>query len=104
MYLLERDIDRKVGQYIKDGKDPLDLFDRSKPDYVGKPESLERYRTTVQEGLEENARQLRATAVSGATAAPQSVPQRLVGETPCEYLKRTNSALPEIKVHVPLSR
>jgi len=104
MYLLERDIDRKIGQYIKDGKDPLDLFDRSKPDYVGKPESLERYRTTAREGLEENARQLRSTVVSGATAAPQPVPQRLVGETPSDYLKRMNAAMPDIKVHVPLSR
>ncbi len=101
MYLLERDIDRKVGQYIKDGKDPLDLFDRSKPDYIGKPESLERYRTTVPEALEENARQ-RSTAVSSASA--QTVQQRLNGETPSEYLKRMNAALPDIKVHVPVSR
>ncbi len=101
MYLLERDIDRKVGQYTKDGKDPLDLFDRSKPDYVGKPESLERYRTTVTEALEENTRQ-RSTTAAGASA--QSVPQRLIGEMPSEYLKRMNAALPDIKVHVPVSR
>jgi hypothetical protein len=101
MYLLERDIDRKIGQYLKDGQDPLDLFDRSKPDYVGKPESLERYRTTVPEALEENARQ-RSTAVSSAST--QSIPQRLDGETPSEYLKRMNAALPDIKVHVPVSR
>src|SRR5260370_19655207 len=101
MYLLERDIDRKVGQYIKDGKDPLDLFDRSKPDYVGKPESLERYRTTVPEALEENARQRSTTA---ASASAQTVPQRLNGETPSEYLKRMNAAPPDIKVHVPISR
>jgi hypothetical protein len=104
MYLLERDINQKIERCLKDGKDPLDLFDRSKPDYVGKPESLERYQTTVREALEENARQLRSTAVSGATAAPQSVPQRLSGETPSEYLGRTNAALPEVKMHVPLSR
>jgi hypothetical protein len=105
MYLLERDIDRKVGQYIKDRKDPLDLFDRSKPDYVGRPESLERYRTTARETLEENARQLRPPAVSGATTAPPSFPQRLDGETPSEYLKRMNAALPDIiELHVPVSR
>jgi hypothetical protein len=104
MYLLERDIDRKIGQYVRDGKDPLDLFDRSKPDYVGKPESLERYRTTAREALEENARQVGAAAVSGAAAAPQSVPPRLNGEMPSEYLKRMNATLPDIKVRVPLSR
>jgi len=104
MYLLERDIERKIGQYLKDGKDPTDLFDRSKPDYVGKPESLERYRTTAQEALGEKAHQLRSTAVSDATAAPQPVPQRLSGETPSEYLKRIDVTLPDVKVHVPISR
>jgi hypothetical protein len=104
MYLLERDIDRKVGQYLKDDKDPFDLFDRSKPDYVGKSESLERYRTTVREALEENARQLRSNAASGATAAPPSAPRRLSGETPSQYLSRINAALPDVKVRVPLSR
>ncbi|HKD31424.1 MAG TPA: hypothetical protein VKC66_36670 [Xanthobacteraceae bacterium] len=103
MYLLERDIDRKIGQYLKDGKDPIDLFDRSKPDYVGKPESLERYRTTARETLEENARQLRSTNASGPTAALQPVPRRLSGETPSEYLGRINAALPDIKVRVPPS-
>src|SRR5258708_39033446 len=39
MNLLERDIDRKAGQYIKSGKDPIDLLDRSKPDYIGKPKA-----------------------------------------------------------------
>ena len=104
MYLLERDIDRKIGEYLKEGKDPLDLFDRSKPDYVGKPESLERYRATRREALEEKARQLRSTGVPGAATAPQSIPPRLNGETPSEYLKRMNAGLPDVKVRVPLSR
>jgi hypothetical protein len=104
MYLLERDIDRKIGEYLKEGKDPLDLFDRSKPDYAGKPESLERYHTTTREALEENARQHRSTGISGAATAPQSVPPRLNGETPSEYLKRMNAALPDVTVRVPLSR
>jgi hypothetical protein len=104
MYLLERDIDRKIGEYLKEGKDPLDLFDRSKPDYVGKPESLEPYRTTAREALEENARRLHSTGISGATMPPPAVPPRLSGETPSEYLRRMNAALPDAKVRVPLSR
>jgi hypothetical protein len=32
MYLMERDLDRKIGAYVKAGRDPLDLFDPSKPD------------------------------------------------------------------------
>jgi hypothetical protein len=104
MYLLERDIDQKIDQYRRNGKDPFDLFDRSKPDYVGKPELLERYRTTLRETLEENARQLRAAAASGSAGASQSGPQRVSGETPSEYLRRSNVALPDIKVIVPPSR
>src|SRR5262252_219576 len=94
MYLLERDIDRKIDQYRNAGKDPFDLFDRSKPDYVGKPESLERYRTTLQETLEQRARQVHSTAASGATTQAQSVPQRLSGETPADYLRRIHAATP----------
>jgi hypothetical protein len=104
MYLLERDIDRKIDQYRKDGKDPFDLFDQSKADYVGKPESLGRYATTLQEALKERARQLRPTAAPDETAATQSVPPRLRVETPTDYLKRTNAPLPIAKPHVPLSR
>jgi hypothetical protein len=99
MYLLERDIDRKIDQYRNDGKNPFDLFDRSKPDYAGKPDSLERYRTTMQEILEERARQLNA-----AGAAAQSVPQRSIGETPAGYLKRINTSTPDTEARVPLSR
>src|SRR5579871_317439 len=104
MYLLERDVDRKIDQYVKDGKDPSDLFDRSKSDYVGKPESLERYQTTAREALEDHVHQLRSAVVPNVTGAPPSTPQRLSGETPSDYLKRMNAALPEVKVHVPVSR
>ncbi len=104
MYLLERDLDRKIDQYIKAGKDPLDLFVPSRPDYAGKPEALDRYRTTVREDLEESARRIAPATVSGEVAAPSSVPPRLVGETPAEYLGRTGTALPQGRTHVPLSR
>jgi hypothetical protein len=101
MYLLERDIDRTIGQYVKAGKDPLDLFDPAKPDYAGKPEALQRYRTTVQERLEENARRLQPA--TGA-ATPPSVPPRIPGETPADYLLRTGAPLPQARPHVPISR
>jgi hypothetical protein len=104
MYLLERDLDRKISQYIEAGKDPLDLFDPSKPDYAGKPESLARYRTTAREALEESARQSRPPTASDAAAAVPAAPARLSSETPADYLRRTGAALPEGKTHVPLSR
>ncbi len=104
MYLLERDLDRKIGQYVKAGKDPLDLFDPSKPDYAGAPESLARYRPTVREALEESAQQRPPAAVSGGDAATPPVPKRLPGETPADYLKRTNAPAPQAKPRVPVSR
>jgi hypothetical protein len=105
MYLLERDLDRKIGQYLKAGKDPLDLFDPSKPDYAGTPESLTRYRTTVREALEESAQQRPpAAAISGDAAAAPSVPRRVPGETPADYLKRTGVPVPQARPHVPVSR
>lgn len=104
MYLLERDLDRKISQYLKAGKDPLDLFDPSRPDYAGKLETLDRYRTTVREAVEESARRIAPAAVSGEAAASPSAPLRLMGETPAEYLSRTGAALPQGRTHVPLSR
>ena len=103
MYLLERDVDRKIDQYRKDGKDPFSLFDRSKPDYFGTPESLERYRATPRETLEERARRLRSETPTGG-AGGQSDSQRQPGEAPADYLKRTRPAAPDAKPHVPRSR
>jgi hypothetical protein len=104
MYLLERDLDRRIGQSVKAGKDPLDLFDSSKPDYAGTPEALARYRTTVREAVEESARRLQPAAASGASAAPPPVPPRLPGETAADWLQRTGAPLPQAKPHVPVSR
>jgi hypothetical protein len=36
LYGIERDLDYRIDRYRQDGRDPLDLFDPSKPDYVGK--------------------------------------------------------------------
>jgi len=104
MYLLERDLDRKIGQYLKAGKEPLDLFDPSKPDYAGTPESLARYRPTVREALEQGAQQRPAAAASGGDAATPTVPKRLPGETPADYLRRTNTPVPQAPQRVPVSR
>jgi hypothetical protein len=101
MYLLERDLDRKIAQYVKAGKDPADLFDPSKPDYAGTPVALARYRPTVQEALEEHAQRPPAAVPS---AAPPPVPARLPRETPADYLRRIGAPVPPYKPHVPISR
>jgi hypothetical protein len=43
LYWFDREIDRKIQRYRRDGKDPHDLFDPSKPDYLGTPEALAPY-------------------------------------------------------------
>jgi hypothetical protein len=43
---LVQDIQDKVDDYRKAGKNPRDLFDRSKPDYLGKPEIIASYQPT----------------------------------------------------------
>ena len=40
LYDLERFVDYKVDRYRSQGKDPLDLSDPSKPDYLGTPQAL----------------------------------------------------------------
>jgi hypothetical protein len=39
-YDLEREVDQKVERARKDGKDPNDLFDPSKPEFLGRPGAL----------------------------------------------------------------
>jgi len=63
LYYLERDLDYRIDRYRKSGKNPLDLFDPSKPDYVGKPEAIRPYRlAALRQALEERARQIRSAA------------------------------------------
>ena len=40
LYNFDRNVDRKMEAYRRDGKNPLDLLDPSKPDYLGTPEAL----------------------------------------------------------------
>jgi hypothetical protein len=66
-YDLERELDYRIERHRKAGKDPLDLFDPSKPDYVGKPEAMEFHRrTTLRRALENRADQVEAAAMASA--------------------------------------
>jgi hypothetical protein len=59
LYNLERDLDDRVQHYRKCGKDPFDLLDPSKPDYMGKPELIAQYRlAALRDALGERARQI----------------------------------------------
>jgi hypothetical protein len=84
LYEFSQALESKIMDYRKQGKNPFDLLDPSKPDYMGKPEALKPYQKTFQQSMETFSTSMRAGAAPSATA-----PSRLPGETPEQYLKRT---------------
>ncbi len=82
VYRLRMDIKRKIEEYRAGGKDWRNLFDPSKPDFMGKPEAMAPYQKPLAESLKDQARKL----TQPQTNAP---PPRKDGETPSQYLKRT---------------
>ena len=79
-------IEQKVEQYKADPKkDPYDLFDKSKPDYLGKDEVLVDFQKTIQESIRDFSRQIRRD--SPDIISPDK--HRKDKETIDEYLNRT---------------
>jgi hypothetical protein len=52
LYRLGLDVQNKIDDYRKAGKNPHDLFDPSKPDYLGRPEIMESYKRALQDVLQ----------------------------------------------------
>jgi hypothetical protein len=69
-FQLQQDLAAKISQYRKDGKNPYDLFDPSKPDYVGKPEALAPYQKSIPESVTDFAARMQRQ-----TAPPAPLPQ-----------------------------
>lgn len=103
-YRLMVDLDKRIDEYRKAGKNPYDLFDPAKPDYFGKPEALVPYQKPLQQSVRDTAARLTGrpnvnltapgTTVTGVTvenAPPANIAPRKPGESPAEYLKRTGS-------------
>jgi hypothetical protein len=85
VYNFTMDLRRKVDEYRKAGKDPRDLMDPSKPDYMGSPAALMSYQKPLQQSLQDTARALRGG--SGFPAADtitgvQNVPQPAATSVP----------------------
>lgn len=49
LYEFQYQLDQQIDEYRKAGKNPADLLNPSKPDYVGKPEALAPYKRTLDE-------------------------------------------------------
>lgn len=73
-FRLQQDIAARVAQYRKEGKNPFDLFDPSKPEYIGKPEALAPYQKSIPESVSE------FTARMQRQAATSSLPQAKADE------------------------
>ncbi len=71
VYNFKMDLRRKVDEYRKAGKDPRDLMDPSKPDYMGGPAALAPYQKTLQQSLQDTATALKRG--SGAEPPPAAV-------------------------------
>ena len=67
LYNLERDLDERINRRRREGKNPFDLLDPSKPEYVGTAEALSPYAyEALRQALQDRARHLRAAAAASA--------------------------------------
>ncbi len=66
-------VDRKVEEYKKEGKDPYNLFDPNKPDYLGSKSVLSGYQKTVQQSMQEVTKSIRGVPGNNAPRLPQGM-------------------------------
>jgi hypothetical protein len=70
MYLLERDLGQRIDQLRKEGRNPVDLFDPSKPDYVGSSKALLPFtQDALWKGLQDQLQELISAAQLSAKNA-----------------------------------
>lgn len=75
-------VNQQVEQAKKDGKNPHDLFDPSKPEFLGKPEIIQSFQAPLAQQAKNLSDKLRA-------ATQKNVEPRKPGESVADYLKRT---------------
>lgn len=100
MYKFMLDVKDQIERYRKEGKNPYDLFDPAKQDYMGKPDALKPYQTSVNQSMKNftgtlqnptNQPKIPAPAlviVPIAPALPSDL-QRREGESVADWRKRT---------------
>jgi hypothetical protein len=80
-------VDQQVDAYRKAGKNPYDLFDPSKPDYLGSPQVISGFQKTIQQSMKEYSDRLRQQPPGSVSPAKARQP----GETVQQYLERTGT-------------
>lgn len=98
LYRFEMTLKERMTEYRKAGKNPYDLLDPSKPDYMGKPETISPFQTTIQQSIQAKVgagrRDTKNLTSDGSTVTGITVEnlpptlQRKPGESPADYLKR----------------
>lgn len=78
-------VDNEIERMRTEGKNPYDLFNPSKPDYLGKPEVLTSFQKSMQQSIDDFSAQLRGQP---SIPAPNDPKARKPGETPQQYLDR----------------
>lgn len=83
LYEFTRNIQKKVAEYRKANKDPRDLFDPAKPDYMGSPAALAPYQKSLKDSMESMAERMRTSMEASPPPAPSAPkPTRMVGDVP----------------------
>lgn len=67
-YEFSVELDRRMAEYRRLGKDPFDLLDPAKPDYMGKPETLRQFQGPLRQQI------LGAVSAAGGVGAQRSAP------------------------------
>jgi len=98
LYRFQTDVNRKVDEYKRAGKNPRDLFDPTKPEFLGNPEFVNQpqYQSSLQGNLPSMAigkPSVNLTGpgkdITGISVTPAPIPKREKGETLDSWMKRT---------------
>lgn len=74
-YYLQQAVADKVSRARAAGKDPYDLFNPAKPDFLGKPEALAPYQMSLPDAIKAYSDRLR-----GSATAPTQEPVKITGD------------------------
>lgn len=72
MYAFTLALKKKIDDYRKAGKEPRDLMDPSKPDYMGSPAALSQFQKPLQQSMQDAVSSLRSSGAPAAAAEPSA--------------------------------
>ena len=104
-YEFEQAMDRKKEAMLKEGKNPLDMFDPTKPDYMGKEEVLKPLRRTAQRDMNDMLNEEAENAGLPAKAAPlPAEPKAAKDLAQLQAMVRANPTLRETAIQIATER